>query len=316
MIYELYADKIKNAKKSEIGDLVSFFIKSLNGTNEIDSIRNKVLLDLTKKLYELNKNELVIEIIFDFNKLNEFLEKFHDDKDFLIYIYISSLAKNGFYEKVLDDKDFFIKNNNNKNNKYFEVNSFNMALCCRKIGKYNEAIELLENVDSFRCKMELAYIYSQINDKKELSVYNDLSKKALDINQQICVDLGLANFFKKINDVKNCKRYSEKVVDLMTDSEKNYRSVRYYELSVLMNFLGKETDSIYYLLQSAKSKIFGEIQFEYKIKSIFLLLEKKILTNEEASSLIRSEKDFQESELVKKYIEKIEEVKSEKEKCS
>lgn len=311
MIYQLYAEKIKNAKKSEINDLVSFFVKSLNGTQEVNKIRDKVLLDLTKKLFELNKTELVIGIISDFEKLNKFIEKFKSDKDFLIYVYISSMAKNGFYEKVTENVDFF-KSKNSKSSNFYEVNSFNLALCCRKEGLKEKAIDFLKGVDSFRCKMELAYIYSQLNDKKELMVYNELSKKNLEHNQKICIDLGYANFFKKINDIKNCKIYTERVANAMTNSEKNYRSVRYYELSILMNFLNRETDSIFYLLQSAKSKVFGEIQFEYKIKSIILLVEKEIMSFEEASSLIRSESDFQESELVKKYIKKIEEATNEK----
>lgn len=304
MIYDFYSEKIKKVKKNEIEDLMLFFMKMLNGTSEIDKIRDNVLLDLTKKLFELDKKELVTSVIKDFDKLNELVIKFEEEKDFLIYIYISSLVKNGLYKDVLKNLDYFEKNNHKKS-EFYEKNLFNLSLSCRKEKQFEKCIIFLEGLEDVSSKLELAYVYSQINDKTELSIYNQLLKQKITLDEKACIYLRYANYFSKINNSKECSKYVNKLINIINQTCKNYRSALYYELAILLKYLNREVDSIFFLQLSSRSKIFGEIQFEYKLKAIILLLEKKCITEEEASSLIRLEDNFQESELIKKYKNKI-----------
>lgn len=311
MLYSYYSEKIRKAKKNEISDLVSFFMKALNGNEEFNIIRNQVLLDLTKKLYELKKNEYVEMVILDLEKLYELIFVFPEEKDFLVYIYLSSMVRNGKYEEIVKLFDFF-KEHNSEKSEFYSLNSFNIATSLRILKKYEEAVNIIKDIDTVRCKLELAYIYCDMNNKKELEVYNDLSKKNLSSDDKLFICLRYSNYFLKHNDFKEAEKYVKKVIELMNCVGKEYRTVRYYEISLILKKLDKYTDSIYFLKLSANSKAYGEIDLEYRLKAIILCLELNLINHEYANSLIDSQDSFKESQLVEKYIKQIRGEKNEK----
>lgn len=303
-----YCEKIEKGKKEDMLLLIKDLNFFLSENDENEKIKIDVLFRLTKKLFELKSNELVIHIIDSLEKLKYFISFLPKDTDFLIYIYVSSLIKNGRYSEIVINKELFLKIDEKSN--FYEATIFNIAMSLRKVEKIKEAINILKNVDSYRCKTELALNYSLLNDKKELEIYNSLLNKALSFDEKVEIFLGYSNFFIKNGYIEDCKKYLNKSIETMQYASKEYRSIRYYEIAIIFKKLNELEDSVYFFKRSAESEIFGETEFEYKIKSAIMLKDLGYYSVIDISSLIKKETVFKESELIINKIKELEEVLS------
>ncbi len=235
LLTSFYCEKIERSKKEDVLLLIKDLNFFLTENDENEKIKVDVLFRLTKKLFELKSNELVINIIDSFKKLKYFINFLPNEIDFLIYVYVSSLIKNGRYSEIVENEDFYLKIN--KKSSFYETTVFNVAMALRKTSKIKDAIFLLKDIDTYRCKTELALNYSIINDKKELEIYNELLNTALSFDEKVEVFLGYSNFFMKNNYIEDCKKYLNKSIDTMQYASKEYRSIRYYEIAMIFKKL-------------------------------------------------------------------------------
>ena len=111
LLTSFYCEKIERSKKEDVLLLIKDLNFFLTENDENEKIKVDVLFRLTKKLFELKSNELVINIIDSFKKLKYFINFLPNEIDFLIYVYVSSLIKNGRYSEIVENEDFYLKIN-------------------------------------------------------------------------------------------------------------------------------------------------------------------------------------------------------------
>ncbi len=109
LLTSFYCEKIERSKKEDVLLLIKDLNFFLTENDENEKIKVDVLFRLTKKLFELKSNELVINIIDSFKKLKYFINFLPNEIDFLIYVYVSSLIKNGRYSEIVENEDFSVR---------------------------------------------------------------------------------------------------------------------------------------------------------------------------------------------------------------